>query len=116
MPERRPSSKRRSNKPAELSRSPRAIGRYACYAESSTQALLLIEWDSVADHMDGFRQSAVYRSWSAPRPRLPFSRRHLGLMERIEDREHLFLSSLTFLPGLAVCGYGLVEAHHVVLG
>ncbi|MGB8881463.1 MAG: antibiotic biosynthesis monooxygenase [Solirubrobacteraceae bacterium] len=27
--------------------------------------LLLIEWDTVADHMEGFRQSELYERWSA---------------------------------------------------
>jgi heme-degrading monooxygenase HmoA len=32
--------------------------------EAPTEYLLIIEWDSVADHMDGFRGSALYERWS----------------------------------------------------
>lgn len=31
--------------------------------ESPNLYLLLVEWDSVEDHTDGFRQSAEYQRW-----------------------------------------------------
>jgi heme-degrading monooxygenase HmoA len=33
--------------------------------ETPTEYRLLIEWDSVEDHMVGFRSSALYERWSA---------------------------------------------------
>jgi heme-degrading monooxygenase HmoA len=32
--------------------------------EKPTEYLLLIEWDSVADHMEGFRGSALFERWA----------------------------------------------------
>ena len=32
--------------------------------ERPAEYLLLIEWDSVADHMEGFRESELYTRWS----------------------------------------------------
>lgn len=33
--------------------------------ERSTDYLLLIEWDSVADHLEGFRESELYQRWAS---------------------------------------------------
>ena len=33
--------------------------------ERSSDYLLLIEWDSVDDHMEGFRTSPLYERWSS---------------------------------------------------
>lgn len=33
--------------------------------EATSEYLLLIEWDSLADHMKGFRGSELYEQWSA---------------------------------------------------
>jgi heme-degrading monooxygenase HmoA len=32
--------------------------------EHPSEYLLLIEWDSVADHMEGFRRSELYERWA----------------------------------------------------
>lgn len=34
-------------------------------AETSGQYLLLVEWESIAAHRDGFRKSERYAAWSA---------------------------------------------------
>jgi heme-degrading monooxygenase HmoA len=38
--------------------------RLARGVEQPSEYLLLIEWDSVADHMEGFRGSALYERWA----------------------------------------------------
>jgi heme-degrading monooxygenase HmoA len=39
--------------------------RLARGVENPSEYLLLIEWDSVADHMEGFRGSERYERWAA---------------------------------------------------
>lgn len=38
--------------------------RLARGIEKPTEYLLLIEWDSVADHMEGFRGSQLFQRWA----------------------------------------------------
>ena len=38
--------------------------------ESPSRYLLLVEWETLEDHTEGFRKSAGYEEWKAPAPSL----------------------------------------------